>query len=146
MRLTSYADYALRVLIFLGVHNDRLVQRSEIAEAFDISPNHLGKVVHQLARSGLIESRRGRGGGLELAKSPDKINVGAVVREFEPDFNIVECFSPETNTCPIVPVCGLAPILGEAEQAFQDVLKSYTLEDILNVRGKQRYRKLLSLD
>ncbi len=143
MRLTSYADYALRVLIYLGVHKNRLVQRAEIAQSFGISPNHLGKVVNNLARYGYIESRRGRGGGITLGKDPAELVVGDVVADFEPDFTIVECFDETTNTCPIVQVCGLAPILGEAEEAFQEVLARYTLADILEVRGKGRYRKLL---
>ena len=144
MRLTSYADYALRVLIYLGVHRSNgLVQRAEIADAFGISANHLGKVVNQLAREGYIESKRGHGGGLSLAREPEKISVGEVVEAFEPDFDLVECFDPERNTCPIVPVCGLAPILGEAELAFRKVLARYTLADVLNVRGKNRYLKLL---
>lgn len=143
MRLTSYADYALRVLIYLGVHRDALVQSATIAGAFGISANHLGKVVNQLGHLGYIEAKRGRGGGLTLALDPDEIPIGEVVQAFEPDFNLVECFDPETNTCPIAPVCGLAPILDEAEQAFQAVLGEYTLADVLNVRGKTRYAKLL---
>ena len=143
MRLTSYADYALRVLIFLGVHHERRVQRAEIAESFGISANHLGKVVHQLARQGFIEARRGHGGGLQLARNPADIPVGEVVAAFEPDFDLVECFDEVRNTCPIAPVCGLAPILSEAEEAFQKVLARYTLADVLEVRGKSRYRKLL---
>ena len=146
MRLTTYTDYALRVLIYVGVHHDRLVQRADIAEAYGISLHHLGKVVNHLAQQGLIHAKRGRGGGLELAHEPSAIRVGDVVRAFETDFELVECFAPETNTCPIAPVCGLGPILSEAGAAFQAVLDEYTLADILNVRGKSRYRKLLSGD
>ncbi|MCP3916012.1 MAG: Rrf2 family transcriptional regulator [bacterium] len=144
MRLTNYADYALRVLIYLGVHRERLVQKAEIAESFGISANHLGKVVNHLARKGFIEAKRGRGGGLELGAEPDKIVVGEVVGEFEPDFHIVECFDAESNACPIAPVCGLGGILGEAEEAFQSVLDGYTLADILGAPGRGRYKKLLS--
>ena len=144
MRLTSYADYALRVLIFLGTHRGRLVQRAEIAKAFGVSENHIGKVVHHLARLEWILAKRGRGGGLELAVEPEDIVIGDVVAAFEPDFSIVECFDPESNTCPIAPVCGLAPILGKAEKAFQDVLFQHTLADVLNVRGRSRYGKLLN--
>ena len=143
MRLTSHADYALRVLIFLGVHRERWVQRAEIAEAFGISLNHLGKVVNRLARLEWIVAKRGQGGGLELAVDPADIVVGEVVQAFEPDFNLVECFDEETNTCPIAPVCGLAPILDEAERAFQAVLAGYTLADILRSRSQARYRRLL---
>ena len=143
MRLTSFADYSLRVLIFLGVHRDRRVQRSEIAAGFGISENHLGKVVNSLAQAGYVDAKRGPGGGLCLACEPSEIRIGEVVATFEPDFRLVECFDEETNTCPISPICGLAPILGEAESAFQAVLEKYTLEDVLSVRGKSRYRALL---
>ena len=85
MKLTSYADYALRALIYLGIHQDRLVQRAEIAEAFGISANHVGKVVNNLARLGFITAKRGQGGGLVLAATPAEIGIGEVVRAFEPD-------------------------------------------------------------
>ena len=143
MRLTSYADYALRVLIFLGIHRGRLVQRAEIASAFGVSENHIGKVVNHLARLEWITAKRGKGGGLSLAYEPEEIVIGEVVAAFEPDFSIVECFDPERNTCPISPVCGLAPILGKAEKAFQEVLFQHTLADVLDVRGKSKYRTLL---
>lgn len=143
MRLTSYADYALRVLIFLGLHRERLVQRIEIANAFDISENHIGKVVNHLSQLELVYAKRGLGGGLSLAVEPEAIVIGDVVAAFEPDFNLVECFDEERNTCLISPVCGLASILEDAEHAFQEVLYGYTLKDVLNVKGKSRYRKLL---
>jgi Rrf2 family nitric oxide-sensitive transcriptional repressor len=146
MKLTTYTDYALRVLIYLCVHPNRLVQKSEIAEAFGVSKNHLAKVIQNLGRSGFVDVKRGRGGGIVLAEQPSKIKLGAVIDAFEPDFDIVECFDPETNTCRIAPVCGLTGVLREAELAFHGVLMNYTLADIVKPRGRGRYAQHLKLE
>ena len=107
MKLTLYTDYSLRVLIYLGSYNeDKLSNIKEIAEAYNISKNHLMKVIHELGKLGYIETLRGRNGGIRLAMEPETINIGAVVRKTEDDFHIVECFSEEKNRCVITPVCG----------------------------------------
>ncbi len=108
MRFTRYTDYALRVLMYLGLKpEDELATIREIAESYDISENHLMKVAHRLGQNGYIVTVRGRQGGLRLAKAPAAINLGDVVRHCEDDLRIVECFDPETNTCPIAGVCAL---------------------------------------
>lgn len=127
MQLTFRADYALRALLYLATHRGRLVSTAEISHAFGVSNNHLVKVMLLLTRKGYIRSYRGRSGGNELAREPELIKLGEVVRDIEPDFRIVECFDIETNTCPILPVCGLKPILGKAGNAFLQVLDQYTL-------------------
>jgi len=104
---------------------------TDIAESYGISRNHLVKVVHNLAVQGFIQSVRGRGGGLALARSPDKINMGHVVRHTEVTFDLVECFDLASNTCPIAAACFLKGALYEAQQAFMGVLDRYTLEDVL---------------
>jgi Rrf2 family nitric oxide-sensitive transcriptional repressor len=101
MQLTTYTDYAFRVLIFLAVHEDRLVTIVEMANAYDISKNHLMKIVHQLGQEGFIETVRGRGGGLKLGSSPERLKLGDIVRRTEPHFHVVECFHAPTNRCPI---------------------------------------------
>lgn len=134
MHLTIHSDYAMRVLLYLKLHPDQQVTIREIAEAYDISRNHLMKVVQNLSRLGLVHASRGRGGGLKLAREPEAINLGDVVRRTEPNFNIVECFDRQINTCPIATACELKCILADAKSAFLEVLDGYTLADF----GKQR--------
>lgn len=129
MRITSYTDYSLRVLIYLAVNDGQRCTIREIAGAYDISRNHLTKVVHQLQRHGYILTTRGKQGGLALARSPERINVGAVFRDMEPDAALVECFSAD-GRCVITPHCRLKSLFYEALQAFQAVLDGYTLADI----------------
>lgn len=135
MQLTAYTDYALRVLIFLAVHEDRLVTIAEMARAYGISKNHLMKIVHQLGQESMIETVRGRGGGLKLGQPPERVKLGDIVRKTESHFHVVECFHPPTNRCPISPVCGLASVLAEARDAFLAVLDRSTLADIVRERS-----------
>ncbi|MFK5595909.1 Rrf2 family transcriptional regulator [Methylobacterium sp. HMF5984] len=129
MRLTRYTDYALRTLIYVGLHEPRQSSIAEIARAYGISESHLTKVVHQLGRLGLIRTIRGRGGGMRLAKSPAEIVVGVVVRQTEEDLALVECFAG--GSCLITAPCRLRRALGEALLAFLAVLDRYTLADLL---------------
>ena len=135
MQLTTYTDYALRVLIFLAVHEDRLVTIVEMASAYDISKNHLMKIVHQLGQEGFIETVRGRGGGLKLGSSPERLKLGDIVRQTESHFHVAECFHAPTNRCPISPACGLASVLAEARDAFLAVLDRYTLADLMQEKS-----------
>ena len=143
MRLTVYTDYSLRVLMYLGIRPDRLCTIQEIATAYDISRNHLMKVAHQLGLAGYVDTVRGRGGGLRLARPPAQIGIGAVVRACEEDFRLVECFDPERNRCVITPACRLTAMLAEALDAYLAVLDSYTLADLL--RDDTRLRRLLAI-
>ncbi|MHC2018404.1 Rrf2 family transcriptional regulator [Methylobacterium sp. CM6247] len=129
MRLTRYTDYALRTLIYLGLNESRVSSIAEIARAYGISESHLTKVVHQLGRIGLVQTTRGRGGGLRLARPAAEIVVGAVVRQTEEDLALVECFA--NGACAITPSCRLRKALGEALAAFLAVLDRYTLADLL---------------
>ena len=130
MRLTTFSDYTLRVLMFLALSRDRLATIPEIAAAYDISENHLMKVVHQLARSGVIESVRGKGGGVRLAREPEDIRIGQIVRTSEGTAPVVECLSNDTDPCRIAPVCKLAAALSRAINAFYVTLDEYTLADL----------------
>ena len=127
MRLTRYTDYAFRVLFYLGVNSDRAVPISEMARSYDISQNHLMKVVHELVKSGYLESVRGRSGGVLLARPAVQITLGDVIRQTEPDMQLVDC-----TTCRIAPVCTLPKPLAEARRAFIDVLDRYTLADVVD--------------
>jgi Rrf2 family nitric oxide-sensitive transcriptional repressor len=136
MQLTLYSDYSLRVLVYLGLQPERLATISDIAKAYGISRNHLVKVVHHLGTLGWITTTRGRGGGMALALPADQINIGAVVRQTEPNFDLVECFDMQRNTCPIAPVCALKGALAQAQRAFLSVLDDYTLADVLGNRAE----------
>jgi len=130
MRLTSMTDYALRLLIYLGRRPDRLCTIAEVAQAYGISEAHLMKITHQLGASGWIETLRGKGGGIRLAHVPARINLGAVVRGMEPDFNLVECFSADSH-CTLNGECRLAGIVSDALGEFLRHLERHTLADIL---------------
>jgi Rrf2 family transcriptional regulator, nitric oxide-sensitive transcriptional repressor len=129
MRLTQFSDYALRTLLYLRVHQDRPVPLTEIARSYAISYHHLVKVTGLLVEMDLVTSVRGRTGGFRLARAPEEINVGQVIRRTEPDFHLVECFDRATDTCPITSACRLRSVLIDAQQAFLHVLDGYTLAD-----------------
>lgn len=132
MKLTTFSDYTLRVLMFLALNRDRLATIPEIAAAYGISENHLMKVVQQLARAGVIESVRGKGGGIRLAREPEEIRLGEVVRASEGSGATVECLSDNPVTCKIAPVCRLTGILVRAFETLYATLNEYTLADLVS--------------
>ena len=138
MRLTFSTDYALRLLMLVGLETEHLVTIEEVADRFGISKNHLMKVAYQLGQAGYLETVRGRNGGLRLGKAPSQIVVGEVVRRMEPDFAVVECQNP-AGYCKITPSCVLRSAMREAVQAFLDKLDQYTLEDLLRTKSKLRH-------
>jgi len=131
MQLTSYTDYALRVLIYLGTTPEKQANISEIADFFNISRNHLVKVVHRLGSLGFVKTTRGKGGGFLLQRPPEKISIGEVIRSMENHFNWVECFDPSQKHCRLQPNCGLQRILARAGDAYLNVLDAATLKDVL---------------
>ena len=144
MRLTTFSDYSLRVLMYLGVHGERLATIGEVAKAYGVSENHLVKVVHHLAQRGYIETIRGKGGGMRLARQPERINVGEVVRGTEENLALVECFDKATSNCRIESACLLKGALGRAVGAFFGVLDEYTLDDLLVTKPKLSKMLMLS--
>ena len=144
MRLTVYTDYSLRVLIFLALKRDGLATIAEIAKAYDISKNHLMKVAYQLGLAGYVETVRGKGGGLRLARAPQHIVVGEVVRRTEPDMTLVPCFAPDNASCTILPSCALRAVFFKARDAFLSTLDDHTLADL--VRPRAPLRNLLSFN
>lgn len=130
MRLTTFSDYALRVLMNAAAERDRLLTIEETAKTYNISRAHLMKVVNILTRAGYIKGVRGRSGGFTLAKPAEDINLGAVVRATEPDFALVECFATG-NQCIITKRCRLPVVLNEALNSFISTLDRYTLADIM---------------
>ncbi len=142
MRLTTYTDYSLRVLMFLVLRGEELVTIAEIAKTYGISKNHLMKVVYQLGLAGYVETVRGKGGGMRLARRPQDIVLGEVVRRTEPDMALVPCFAPDDTSCTIFPSCALRGVLAGARDAFLSVLDRHTLADL--VRTRAPLQKLLS--
>lgn len=130
MRLTAMTDYALRLLMYVGRHPDRLCTIAEIAVAHRLSEAHLMKITHQLGLQGWIETVRGKGGGMRLARKPSDINLSAVVRGIEPDFALVECFAIG-NQCVLTGNCRLAGVLQDGLRLFLEHLDGYTLADLL---------------
>lgn len=146
MRLTLHSDYGLRVLLYLAAHPGRVVPTTEIGRAYGISKNHLVRVAQSLRDGGFIQLSPGRAGGLSLAKAPERIRIGEVVRVLEPDMRMVECFDPATNTCPIAPVCALTRAIGEALAAFVGALDKVTLADVVAGSGPRLSRHFLPLE
>jgi Rrf2 family nitric oxide-sensitive transcriptional repressor len=144
MRLTVYADYALRVLMFAALHPDRLCTIGEISRAYGISRNHVMKVVYELRVAGYIATVRGQQGGFSLARPPQEIVVGKVIRRMEHEVAIVPCLEAETGYCAISPACKLRRALQQATSAFFAVLDGYTLADL--VEKQNLLRALLSPD
>ena len=135
MKLTSYTDYSIRVLLYTAVHeSEKLVTIKEISEAYNISTNHLMKIIHNLGKLGYLQTIRGRNGGIRLARQPAEINIGALVRQTEEDFYLVECFKDGGN-CIVTPVCSMKHIFNEALQAFFQVLDRSPLEDVAENRS-----------
>jgi Rrf2 family transcriptional regulator, nitric oxide-sensitive transcriptional repressor len=142
LRLTTYADFSLRLLMYLAVQGEGLSTIAEVAKSYGISQNHLVKVTHRLALEGYVSTTRGMNGGLRLARPAAEINVGEVVRRMEPDMALVPCMQPLSDSCPIVPNCLLLSAMEDARAAFLEVLDGYTLANLTAPRAK--LRKLLS--
>ncbi len=135
MKLTSFTDYSLRVLIFLAADPTRRATIAEVAAAFDISENHLTKVVHLLGKEGWLSTVRGQGGGIGLAQPADRIVVGRVVRVTEGPAVTAECFGDNPDRCRINGSCRLKGVLKEATDAFHAVLDRYTVADLVRNRA-----------
>jgi Rrf2 family nitric oxide-sensitive transcriptional repressor len=145
MQLTLHADYAFRVLLYLGSQPERhIASTKEISEAYGISRHHLIRVARTLARQGYVKISSGREGGISLARDPQTIRLGDVIRKAETNLRVVECFDKETNSCPIISVCQLKPILSLALKAFLSVMDEYTLADMLREKHGARLAKVLN--
>jgi len=130
MKLTTYTTYALRVLQLAALRDPELVRVDDVVAVHGLARPHVVKIVHALGRAGYLETKRGRGGGFRLGRPPERIVVGEVVRMTEGELDLVECFHPETNTCPLIGVCRLSTALQAATAAFMDVLDRLTVADI----------------
>lgn len=133
MRLTLQTDFALRVLIQVGLDARALTTIADIAKSFGVSKNHLMKIVNDLGRKGYLETVRGRHGGIRLKRAPRDINIGEVVRDTEDELDILGCLR-ETGYCRIEQVCVLRGVVREATDAFLAVFDRYTLADLIEPR------------
>ena len=134
MKLTTYTDFGLRTLMYLAtLPEGKLSSVAHVAKLYDVSRNHLVKVVNQLAREGYIHAIRGKNGGIRLAHPSGDINVGQVIRSLENNLNGIDCGSP---ACYLVKVCRLKDALKEAMEAFLGVMESYTLADLISNRDE----------
>ena len=139
MRLTRYTDFAIRIMLYLAAHEDRLCSIGEIAESYGISQNHLMKVASDLAGSGYVQSLRGRGGGLRLARSASEISIGEMVRHTEGQVDLVGC-----GSCALAPACGMVCAFKNAVEAFFATLETYSLADIMTNGRPEQLRQILA--
>ncbi|MDF1854864.1 Rrf2 family transcriptional regulator [Pseudooceanicola sp.] len=131
MRLTSFTDYGLRMLMRMGSAPERAFSTAELAAEFQLSRNHLAKIMQALAKAGLVQTRRGGGGGARLTRPPEEIRLGDVVRLLEVGQSLVDCLQPDGGTCTIDGACRLKSRLRVAELAFIENLNSATLADVV---------------
>jgi len=129
MRLTAFTDFALRALMRMASEPGRGFTTDEIAHEFAISRHHLTKVVRDLAGAGFVETRRGAGGGMRLARPPSAITLGEVVRALENRHAMVECFRADGGACVLTPQCRLKGRLAAAREAFLRELDATSLAD-----------------
>lgn len=136
MQLTKFTDYSLRVLIYLAhlPEGKTLATIADISRDYEIPATHLMKVVHRLGQRGYIVTVRGKGGGMRLAKPPELINVGGLIRDTEDNIDLVECFSSAKQNCPLLPACALKAVLIEARKSFLATLDFYSLSDIMGFK------------
>ncbi len=132
MRLTVKTNNAVRLLMYCALDPKGLAKSRDIAHAVNASENHLSKIANALAKAGIVETVRGRNGGLRLAKPPEEIGIGQVARATNESVCIVECFDAENNTCPLVGPCEFGGVLDRAMKAFYQVLDDVYLSDLLH--------------
>ena len=132
MQLTLFSDYALRTLIYLGTHPNKVIPASAISDAFGVSSDHVAKAAKWLTQRGYVTALRGKTGGLTLARAPSSIRIGKLISETEPSMDLLECFNVRSSKCPLTPACKLKKVLYQARQAFVAALDEYTLADLLS--------------
>jgi Rrf2 family iron-responsive transcriptional regulator len=144
MRLTRQTNYAMRILMYCAANNDRLSRIPEIATAYSVSELFLFKILQPLVEHGLIQTVRGRNGGVKLGRAAEAISLFDVVRVTEESFAMAECFENDAAECPLIDSCALNSALREALNAFFAVLERYTIADL--VAARPNVRNLLGID
>lgn len=134
MKLTTYTDFGLRTLMYLAtLPEGELTSVAHVSKVYEISRNHLVKIVNQLAREGYVRAVRGKNGGICLARTPADINIGLVIRSLENNIQGIDCGSP---ACYLVKICRLKDALKQAMDAFLAVMDGYTLADLIGNRDE----------
>ena len=131
MRVTKRTNIAMRVLMYCGLNEGRLVTKAEIAERCNASENHLAQIINQLGQMGYLHTQRGRNGGLSLAMPAKDISVGSIFRAIESPVPLTECFADADNSCPLVSACRLKTALSDAADAFYAHLDEITLDALI---------------
>ena len=144
MRLTKQTNYAIRLLMYCATNQGQLSRVSEIAAAYSVPEMFLFKILQPLVEHGMLETVRGRNGGVRLAKPASQITLFDVVRVTEDNFSMAECFSNDASECPLIDSCALNAALRKALGAFFDVLESFSIEDL--IKGRPDMRSLLGID
>lgn len=145
MHITQYTDFSIRVLIYLTIHGEKLCTISDIANSYNISKNHLMKIVQQLSQKGYLHSVRGKNGGIRLKESPSNINIGTLIRDMEGETKIVECFG-KNNQCVITSDCKMKNIFARAQENFYQTLEEYTLQDLVGPKEHDALKNILFID
>lgn len=138
MRLSAYSDYSIRVLMQAALRNPARLTVDEVAGTFGISRHHLVKVVHDLGRSGYLTTHRGVGGGFTLARPPEDIRLGDIVRLGEESETVIDCVDGGSRCCRLLPICRLKAVLDAAAAAFFAELDRHTLADLVKQPAKMR--------
>ncbi|OJU38061.1 MAG: iron-responsive transcriptional regulator, partial [Rhizobiales bacterium 68-8] len=138
MRLTRQTNYAIRILMYCAANNERLSRIPEIASAYSVSELFLFKILQPLVENGLVETVRGRNGGVRLGRPASEITLFDVVRVTEESFAMAECFENDASDCPLIDSCGLNEALRKALGAFFEVLQGYTIERLVATRPAMR--------
>lgn len=136
LKLTSYTNYALRTLQLAALRGPALARVDDVVQVHGMARPHVAKIVHELGRAGYLHTVRGRGGGFRLGRPAEQIIIGDVVRLTEGSLDVVECFDPDTNTCPLIGICKLSRAIHTATRAFMAVLDDLTLADIASNRAQ----------
>ena len=144
MRLTRQTNYAIRILMYCAANDGQLSRIPEIAAAYSVSELFLFKILQPLVEAGLVQTVRGRNGGVRLGRPAQNINLFDVVRVTEESFAMAECFENDATECPLIDSCGLNSALREALGAFFEVLAKHTIADL--VRNRSSVRDLLKID
>ncbi|MEO1205097.1 MAG: Rrf2 family transcriptional regulator [Pseudomonadota bacterium] len=136
MKLTAFSNYALRTLQLAALKAPDRIKVDDVVRVHGLARPHIVKIVHELGRAGYLETVRGRGGGFGLARPAEEIVIGDVVRLTEGPLELVECFNPQRNTCPLIGICKLSRALQTATKAFMAVLDDLTVADIASNKGQ----------
>jgi len=144
MHINIKTTNAIRLMLYCALNDGKLSKTREVASVINASENHMAKIGNELTHAGLLEAVRGRNGGVRLGRDPAEIRLGDITRaiqapEMQGDPCWILCHDGETDACPLIGVCSVHGIFGEALVAFSEVLDRYTLQDVMKNGFEQRH-------